>query len=170
MGDKDRLLQLLADDLVNTMRVQLERLNHRMTGDLIESIESRIEARLTGATIEIWLNNYGLALNNGVPPERIPYSPGSGAKTSKYISGLQRFAQLKLGISDPKKALGVAFAIAKKHKEKGLPLAGPSRFIETTLELNKQNIDTFVEEWGAALFEAELEKLISKDRQFVTYK
>ena len=161
MKDKDRLLQLLADNLVNTMRSQLEKLNHRMTGDLIESIESKIQTTVTGATLEIWLNDYGMALNNGVPASNIPYSPGSGAKTSKYISGLQRFAQLKLGISDPNKALSVAFAIARKHKQRGMPLAGPSQFIETTLELEQNNIEKFVQDWAAALFEAELEILIA---------
>ena len=161
MGDKDRLLHLLADNLVNTMRSQLERLNHRMTGELIESIESRIQTTVTGATLEIWLNDYGMALNNGVPPDRIPYTPPTGrGGTSKYIQGLQRFAQLKMGISDAKKALGVAFAIATKHKQRGMPLAGPSQFIETTLELEKNNIDKFVEDWAEALFEAELETLI----------
>jgi hypothetical protein len=162
MAAKDTLLQALADSLIRTMREQLERANHRMTGSLIESLESQIKTTVTGATIEIWMNDYGLALNNGVPPSRIPFTPPSGrGGTSKYIEGLKRFAELKLGISDPKKALGVAFAIARKQKEKGLPIAGPSRFIEGTLEIEKQNIEKFVQDWAAELFEAQIELLIA---------
>ncbi len=42
-----------------------------------------------------------------------------------------------------------------------MPVAGPSQFIESTLELEKNNIEKFVADWAAALFEAEIEILIA---------
>lgn len=99
---------------------------HKLTGELNNSISYQVEARTDGAKIEVMLLNYGMVLNYGVPPSRIPFSPNSGAKGSKYIDGLKMFAKLKFG-ADDKTALGIAFAIAHKHKKVGMPTAGKSK-------------------------------------------
>jgi hypothetical protein len=159
--EANELLNNLADLLKEEMRQQLRIANHIMTGDLIESIESRILSTIEGRKIEIWLNSYGIALDQGVPPDRIPFTEPSGrGGRSKYIEGLQRFAQLKLGVTDNRKSLGIAFAIARKHKKVGMPVKGPTQFIQKTIDATDEEIMKFAEEWSAAVFEAKIDKII----------
>jgi hypothetical protein len=150
------------------MRQQLKIANHIMTGDLVESIESRILSTIGGRKIEIWLNSYGIALDQGVPADRIPFTEPSGrGGRSKYIEGLQRFAQLKLGVTDQRKSLGIAFAIARKHKygsPGGMPVKGPTQFIQKTLTATEEEIIKFAEEWSKAIFEAQIESIIQNIR------
>ena len=136
-----------------------------MTGDLIESIESRILSTIEGRKIEIWLNSYGIALDQGVPPDRIPFTEPSGrGGRSKYIEGLQRFAQLKLGVSDNRESLSIAFAIARKHKKVGMPVKGPTQFIQKTLNATEDDIIRFAEDWAEAIFQAKIDSIIENIR------
>ena len=159
------LLQNLAALLVQEMRQQIKIANHIMTGSLADSVESMILNTITGRKIEIWLNDYGIALDQGVPPERIPFTDPSGrGGRSKYIEGLQRFAQLKLGVTDQRESLSIAFAIAKKHKKVGMPVAGPTKFIEKTIDATDADIQKFAEDWAEAIFEAQINAIIENIR------
>ena len=159
------LLQNLAALLVQEMRQQIKIANHIMTGSLADSVESMILNTITGRKIEIWLNDYGIALDQGVPPERIPFTDPSGrGGRSKYIEGLQRFAQLKLGVTDQRESLSIAFAIAKKHKKVGMPVAGPTKFIEKTIDATDADIQNFAEDWAEAIFEAQINAIIENVR------
>ena len=93
---------------------------------------------------------YGAILNKGVPADRIPFNPGSGANTSKYIQGLVRYAKLRMGASD-KQALGIAFAIAHKHIKEGMPTESSKQYSSTGkriefVEDSIQVIDKMIEE------------------------
>lgn len=163
--EANELLNNLAELLKEEMRQQLKIANHIMTGDLVESIESRILSTIEGRKIEIWLNSYGIALDQGVPPDRIPFTDPSGrGGRSKYIEGLQRFAQLKLGVTDQRESLSIAFAIAKKHKKVGMPVAGPTKFIEKTIDATDADIQKFAEDWAEAIFEAQINAIIENVR------
>ena len=163
--EANELLNNLADLLKEEMRQQLKIANHIMTGDLIESIESRILSTIEGRKIEIWLNSYGIALDQGVPPDRIPFTEPSGrGGRSKYIEGLQRFAQLKLGVTDNRKSLGIAFAIARKHKKVGMPVKGPTQLIQKTLDATEDDIIRFAEDWAEAIFQAKIDSIIENIR------
>jgi hypothetical protein len=163
--EANELLNNLADLLKEEMRQQLKIANHIMTGDLIESIESRILSTIEGRKIEIWLNSYGIALDQGVPPDRIPFTEPSGrGGRSKYIEGLQRFAQLKLGVSDNRESLSIAFAIARKHKKVGMPVKGPTQFIQKTLNATEDDIIRFAEDWAEAIFQAKIDSIIENIR------
>jgi hypothetical protein len=163
--EANELLNNLADLLKEEMRQQLRIANHIMTGDLIESIESRILNTIEGRKIEIWLNSYGIALDQGVPADRIPFTEPSGrGGRSKYIEGLQRFAQLKLGVTDNRKSLGIAFAIARKHKKVGMPVKGPTQFIQKTLDATEDDIIRFAEDWAEAIFQAKIDSIIENIR------
>jgi hypothetical protein len=165
MESANILLENLAALLVQEMQQQIRIANHVMTGSLEESVESRILSTITGRKIEIWLNDYGIALDQGVPPENIPFTDPSGrGGRSKYIEGLQRFAQLKLGITDNRKSLGIAFAIAKKHKRVGMPVAGPTKFIQKTIDATDADIERFAEDWAQAIFEAQINAIIENIR------
>lgn len=159
------LLKNLAELLKAEMRQQLRIAGHVMTGELADSIEERILSTITGRKIEIWLNSYGIALDQGVPPERIPFTEPSGrGGRSLYIEGLQRFAQIKLGVTDNRDSLSIAFAIARKHKKVGMPVKGPTQFIQKTLDATEDEIIKFAEEWGEAVFEAQILKVIENLR------
>lgn len=163
--ESNDLLERLAEVLKKEMQNQLRIANHIMTGSLIESIESRILSTIEGRKIEIWIEQYGIALDQGVPPDRIPFTEPSGrGGRSKYIEGLQRFAQLKLGVSDNRESLSIAFAIARKHKKVGMPVKGPTKFIEKTLDATEDEIQRFVEEWSEAVFIAKIESIIENIR------
>ena len=163
--EANELLNNLAELLKEEMRQQLKIANHIMTGELVESIESRILSTIEGRKIEIWLNSYGIALDQGVPPDRIPFTEPSGrGGRSKYIEGLQRFAQLKLGVTDNRESLGIAFAIARKHKEVGMPVKGPTQFIQKTLDATEDDIIRFAEDWAEAIFEAKIDSIIENIR------
>ena len=160
MATSDQLLQNLADLIVAEMKAQIKLAGHVMTSSLVDSVEAQITRTVTGARIEVLLNDYGLSLDRGVPPERIPYTPPTGrGGRSLYIEGLQRFAQLKLGVTDQRESLRVAFAIARKQKERGMPIAGPTEFIKKTITATQAEIDEFAAEWAALIFEAKIEAL-----------
>jgi hypothetical protein len=163
--ESNDLLERLAEVLKKEMQNQLRIANHIMTGSLIESIESRILSTIEGRKIEIWIEQYGIALDQGVPADRIPFTEPSGrGGRSKYIEGLHRFAQLKLGVSDNRESLSIAFAIARKHKKTGMPVKGPTKFIEKTLDATEDEIERFVEEWSEAVFIAKIESIIQNIR------
>lgn len=164
----EELLNDLAELLKDEMKQQIKIADHIMTGSLIESIEDRILTTIDGRKIEIWLNDYGIALDQGVPKENIPFTEPSGrGGRSKYIEGLQRFAQLKLGVTDQRKSLGIAFAIARKHKygtPGGMPTKGPTEFIQKTLTATEEEIIKFAEDWAEAVFEAKIKSIIENIR------
>lgn len=154
MTNSAYILENLANLLKETMRQQIQLAGHVMTGSLRDSVEERIEETATSATVEILLNDYGLALDQGVPPDRIPFDfipPYRGGR-SQYIEGLKRFAQLKLGKNDEKEALSIAFAIANKHKRLGMPVKGATEFIQKTLDATENDITKAVEEYSVEVF------------------
>jgi hypothetical protein len=95
---------------------------HTLTGALIRDIESEASAYSGGFAIDFMAAKYGVYLNFGVKAAKIPYTRGSGAGRSAYITGLMKYVHLRMGISDPRQQKSVAFAIATAQKKKGMPL------------------------------------------------
>lgn len=120
-----------------------------LTGALVNSIDYSVNATVNSAFIEFSLLDYGMILNYGVPANRIPYSPGSGAKSSKYIDGLKLYAKLRFNAND-KEAERIAFAIARKHKKFGMPLDGKIGAVKIGLDDSKDEVETLI---SAALSE-----------------
>jgi len=116
-----------------------------LTGALVNSIDYSVNATVTSAYIEFTLLDYGMILNYGVPANRIPYSPGSGAKSSKYIDGLKMYAKLRFNAND-KEAERIAFAIARKHKKFGMPLDKKTGAVEKGLEESKEEVEELINE------------------------
>lgn len=116
-----------------------------LTGALVNSIDYSVNATVTSAYIEFTLLDYGMILNAGVPANRIPFSPGSGAKSSKYIDGLKMYAKLRFNASD-KEAERIAFAIAHKHKKFGMPLDKKTGAVEKGLEDSKDEVEALISE------------------------
>ena len=89
---------------------------------------------------------YAFSLNKGIKPSKIPYTIGGPPRggTSKYIQGLIRFAQIKFK-ADKRRAKQIAFAIARKQKQKGYPLTGKIGFIDNVLKADSQEIENIIE-------------------------
>jgi hypothetical protein len=116
-----------------------------LTGALVNSIDYSVNATVTSAYIEFTLLEYGMVLNYGVTPDRIPFSPGSGAKSSKYIDGLKAYAKLRFSAND-KEAERIAFAIAHKHKKFGMPLDKKTGAVEKGLADSKDEVEELISE------------------------
>jgi hypothetical protein len=116
-----------------------------LTGALVNSIDYSVNATVTSAFVEFTLLDYGMILNYGVPPNKIPFSPGSGAKSSKYIDGLKMYAKLRFNAND-KEAERIAFAIARKHKKFGMPLNKKTGAVEKGLEESKDEVEALINE------------------------
>lgn len=116
-----------------------------LTGALVNSIDYSVNATVNSTYIEFTLLDYGMILNYGVPANRIPYSPGSGAKSSKYIDGLKMYAKLRFNAND-KEAERIAFAIARKHKKFGMPLDKKIGAVQNGLDDSKDEVEALISE------------------------
>lgn len=140
----------LAEEIKKELLAQ----GHNATGNLIDSIEVRIEQTEEGYKGQIWINDYAFILNDGVKAERVPYKPGSGAKTSKYISALEKWVGvIKPSLTD-KERLSFAFAIAKTAKKEGHPTRGSYAYssngrrkswAEYAIDKNQKKIEDLLE-------------------------
>lgn len=156
----ERLFTFIATILTD----ELIRQGHKLTGSLIHSLDSKFKEAKTKDRIDFLMLSYGRALNDGVKPNKIPYTiggPPRGGK-SKYIQGLIEFAMKKFSL-DKKAATGVAFAIAKKQKEKGSPLTGKIGFIDNSLEANMDKIVELIQDY----YEATIELIIN---EYITFE
>lgn len=109
-------------ELKNQLQIQ----GHRNTGKLENSIEYSVQVFDSMVKSVFSMNDYGIILDPGVKPNRIPFKRGSGAKTSKYIDGLIKYFRSK-GHSE-KKSKAFAFATATIQKREGMPTKASSRF------------------------------------------
>lgn len=124
------VLQKIADLAKEAVIIAWRAQGHDLTGKAVQELETRIINTPTLSIISGYVVDYMVPINTGVTAERIPYNPGSGAKTSKYIDGLIRYVELRMGKSD-KEAKGIAFAIASRHKKEGMPTKASAKFSST---------------------------------------
>jgi hypothetical protein len=121
---------ILQDRIFEEMRTATiaawELSGHSLSGAFVGSIEKRVETNPRGFRVDLLAYAYGGYLSAGVPADRVPFTPTRRGQprggTSKYIQGLVNFVKRRLSITDEREALGVAFAIAHKHKKTGYPV------------------------------------------------
>lgn len=121
------LLQQAATLAGEAVVLEWRQQGHELTGQAAQELEVRIVQRAGEIHLEGWVLDYMATLNRGVGADKIPYSPGSGASSSKYIEGLISYAQKRMGASR-QEAERIAFAIASTHKREGMPSRGSKRF------------------------------------------
>ena len=159
----DELGVILSKFIFNQLANELISQGHKLTGSLIKSFEIEIERQEDKVIYKFLMNDYGLSLEYGIKPNKIPYTPGGPPRggTSKYIQGLIRFAQLKFK-ADKRRAKHIAFAIAAKHKKEGYPLTKKIHFISNVLEADKDAIQSIVSDY----YEATIELLFKEHLTF----
>ena len=159
-----QLSEALATLIIPQLISELKRQGHKLTGALIESFEVRVKEKTDSISIEFLMLKYGLSLNYGIKPEKIPYTIGGAPRggTSKYIKGLIDFAIKKFHV-EKREAKQIAFAIAYKHKKEGYPLTKKIAFIDNVLKANDDKIELIIQDY----YEATIELLI---KEFITFK
>lgn len=137
----DRIDEIILDALSRSFVEH----GHYMTGKIIEDIEIRKQEDEAGTSAhEYFMYPYGGYLERGVKAENIPFSPGSGAKSSMYISALISYVKRKFSVSDVKEAKSIAFAIAHTQIKKGMPRGTQgqgSKWISEAIEGAKGKFD-----------------------------
>jgi pyruvate/2-oxoglutarate dehydrogenase complex dihydrolipoamide dehydrogenase (E3) component len=120
------IIQQIANLALQAVAIEWKNQGHNLTGNAIQQLETRI---IAGGDIIIqgYVVDYMANLNAGVTAANIPYSPGSGARSSKYIAGLIEYAKRRMLVGD-REAKAIAFAIASRHKREGMPTKASSRF------------------------------------------
>jgi hypothetical protein len=120
-NDRD-IIEKASKILDESLAEELKGQGHYLTGALQNSISHDTVQGSNETSSTGYVLKYGLYMHYGVKPAKIPFNPGSGAKSSKYIDALINYFKLR-GLSD-KEAKSAAFATAKKHKEEGMPTSG----------------------------------------------
>jgi hypothetical protein len=97
-------LQKLADDIsilaIEVIAMEWRAQGHELTGSAVKQMETFVKFEINTLIIEGLVPDYMAINNQGVPANKIPYYPGSGRKTSKYIDGLIEYAKKRMGKSD----------------------------------------------------------------------
>lgn len=130
-------LETLGDYLTQELRNELAQQGHKATGSLINSIDYEVEFFKKELSLAISYLSYGVVMDKGVSPQRIPFGKGGGS-VSKYINALMDWIKQK-GIETKEKNIkSFAFAIAQKHKKEGLPTRGSYKFSKNNRRLGFQ--------------------------------
>lgn len=149
MSAEQNIYQKLGEDIGRVVSAAVKealRMQGRvLTGSLLKSIDYNVSATVNSTFVEFTLLDYGMVLNYGVPANRIPFSQGSGAGSSKYIDGLKAYAKLRFNVND-KTALSIAFAIARKHKKFGMPLDRKTGWIKKGIEESRDEVQDLINE------------------------
>lgn len=123
-------IEQLEELVISGLTEELTQQGHVMTGALVKSIRIKTRVFLNGFEMQGSFFKYGAIIDRGTKAARIPFGKKTGKKTSKYIQGLVNFVRKRRITSNKKKALGIAFAIAKTQaakpagKGEGMPTNG----------------------------------------------
>lgn len=137
--------KVLNTELRNILKAK----GHFNTGQLEGSIKSTI----TNDNLSGEMFDYGHIVDDGTPAARIPFRPGSGAKSSKYIDALIIYFRGK-GLNE-KEAKSAAFATAKTQLKEGMSTRNSVRYSTTG---NRNNF--VADAWGKA--EPAIDKMIDR--------
>lgn len=163
----DVALKLAGAELRKAIERRVRDQGHHLTGRLATEIDEKIETEGTLVSLVGTMVDYARHVEYGVPADRIPFAPGSGAGRSLYIEALIRYAELR-GMTNPKSA---AFAIAMKHKREGMPTAASSRFskdgnrtgfLARAIEESKPDVERVIFEASKDVIRVFMKQMIEK--------
>lgn len=127
----------LENVLSNALQAEWIAQGHEMNGKIISAIDYVVKQETNTLTLTGMMYPYGNIIAAGTKKEKIPFSPPSGrGGTSLYIQALQNYVKLRMRISDEKKSLGIAFAIAQTQKREGMPTRGSYNFTSSGKRLD----------------------------------
>lgn len=149
----DQIIENLLEDIRGDLRKEYEQQGHKLSGRLIRELRIEVTNSVSGTVGRIYAVPYARYLETGVAPSKIPFSPGSGKRTSKYIEALIDYWK-KRGRT-PADAKRAAFATANKHKREGMPTRSSFKFsrngrrtgaIREVRKANEQRVISIIQE------------------------
>lgn len=167
----ERTLNKIGRFILDKLREELINQGHEATGRLISELRYKIEKSGDTMTLNIYMDKYGIFVNNGVTAGRIPYNRGSGAKSSAYINALIGWITQKGLESGDRDIKSFAFAIANKHKKEGMPTNASLRFskngrrtgfIDRVIEENEEGVEMLAERETFEVIETFFDNLVRK--------
>lgn len=172
-----------ALDLASLFVQELEDQGHRATGKLIASVVAKVSGMLNDLELQLTHLDYGIIVNTGLLPAQVPYTRGSGAKSSKFIEALMGWIRLKgIGGGLDKTVRGIAFAIATNMKKEGVPTQGSYRFTSNgrrTMWIDyiynrynvqwQDDIEILAGDFIENAFDASLEKVATQYAPFIEF-
>lgn len=166
--DIERLEQVLSEALMNEWEAQ----GHSMTGKVVKEIEYKVKQDVNTLILSGMMFPYGSIQAAGVNAAKIPYSGRSGrGGTSLYIAALQDYVKNRMNISDEKKSLSIAFAIAATQKKEGMPTSGSYKYsstgkrtawVEDAFKKNEDKITEAISAMSYNLLTIQLDVLLTK--------
>ena len=122
--NKQQYEQRIKSAIVRDLARSWAENGHKLTNDMIDSLEVEIVFSGVSIGIKVKGNAYGIYMNKGVGKSKIPYSGRTGkGGTSLYIQGLMDYVQKRKGFAvGSKENKSFAFAIAASHKKHGMPI------------------------------------------------
>ena len=163
-------LLALSLELEEALISELVKQGHRLTGALSESIEVKLFQSFDALGLIGKFNDYGLFLDTGVKADRIPFGGTTGAGgRSKYITGLINWARIKFQVS-LKQARGIAFAVARTHKIKGMPSRGEAftGWMTKTLDRKERRIGEVIGEAAERDINILINNLVRNSQKIIT--
>lgn len=115
------VLKKLGEKVIEVLKKEFEQQGHSLNGALEESLE----AKPYDKGVEIWGNHYGKYVDEGVTKAQIksPYAPAR-------IKGLTKYVLSRMGVGGAE-GVAIAYAIATKHKEEGMPTTDSYTYSKT---------------------------------------
>ena len=166
--DIERLQQVLNEALLNEWEAQ----GHSMNGKVVKDIEYKVKQETDRLILSGFMYPYGNIIAAGVKESKIPFSGRTGrGGTSLYIAALQNYVKARMNITDEKKSLGIAFAIATVQKRSGMPTPRSYSFsstgkrrdwIEEAFKNNEDKITEAVSEMSYNMLVVKLDVLLDK--------
>lgn len=157
MGYLKNIGERISELFVKQWEIQ----GHIMDGSkFVSELEYEIEEERDVIHIRWWGVDYGKYLNRGVQAGNIPFGRKTGAKRSKYIQGLIKYVERRMGVAG-REGVSIAFAIANAHKKEGMPTKASERFSQTgkrtgwldeALTEGEQEIDRIITENAFSYF------------------
>ena len=110
------------------LRRSLEERGHVLTGSLRDNIQFSLEETPSKIIARMTVPTYGMYVEFGVRPERIPYNTKRGVSMgkSKYIQALIDYFQARG--KDSVESVRAAFATARVHSREGMSTMASARF------------------------------------------
>jgi hypothetical protein len=170
----------LEEVLTKALEAEWTAQGHTMNNKIIAGIEYVVKQEAASLTLTGMSYFYGNIIAAGTKPDKIPYSGRSGrGGTSLYIQALQNYVKQRMKITDEKKSLGIAFAIAQTQHKEGMPTFSPNKFnangsysftstskrldwVEEALKHNEKSITEAINEMFAKVLSVELDAVLNK--------
>lgn len=172
-------LKPVAEFLQTEHIAQIIDQGHTLTSKLERSVSYVLYSQGNTVGFRMSSAEYGIYVNKGVKRSRIPYGGGrrrrrggtGSGRSSAYIEGLKKFVRLRRMATTEKQVTSIAFAIAAKHKQEGMPTRASARFsstgkrkgwVDIPLKEKKQDIDKMVSLAGEQQLREQFEQNLTR--------